>query len=240
MSNGSPTLYLFPSPLSEAPVSDVLPALNIELIARIKHFVVENVRPARRFLKACNRDINIDLLTFYELNNHTDPAEIEAMLKPMAEGADMGLISDAGCPAVADPGAILVSLAHRKGFRVMPLVGPSSILLALMASGFNGQHFAFNGYLPIDSKQRADTLRRLHYDAVRNRCTHIFIETPYRNNRMIADIIAALPPSAMLCVAADVTGPGQSVVSLPVARWKLRSFNYDKIPAIFLIYDQNA
>lgn len=222
--------------MSDAPADSVLPRRNIELQAKVKYYIVENVRTARRFLKACDRTVDIDSITFYELNGHTDPREIPSMIEPLLQGHDMGVISEAGCPAIADPGAQIVELAQRKGIEVCPLVGPSSILLALMASGFNGQSFAFVGYLPIDGAKRTAALKRLHREAVNDRRTSIFIETPYRNNRLIREIIATLPPATLLCVASDLTGPHQSVVTLPLSSWAKRTFDYDKTPSIFLLY----
>lgn len=236
MSEHRPTLYLFPSNLSEAPISDVLPPVNIQLITGVKHFIVENVRTARRFLKKCNRDIDINSLTFSVLDVNTDPAAVPAMLQPMAEGYDMGVISEAGCPAVADPGALAVAEAHRRGYAVMPLVGPSSILLSLMGSGFNGQSFTFLGYLPIHASERTAALKQMHSDIMRNNRTQIFIETPYRNNRLITDIAATLPPATRLCVATDLTGPVQRITTLSLAQWRKQQLDYDKIPAIFLLY----
>lgn len=236
MQGSHPTLYLFPSNLSEAPVGDVLPQANIGLISQVKYFIVENVRTARRFLKKCNRDINIDELTFSVLNVNTNPADIPSLLAPLEQGHDMGIISEAGCPAVADPGALAVAEAHRRGFKVMPLVGPSSILLSLMGSGFNGQSFSFIGYLPIHPQERTAALKQLHADIMRHDRTQIFIETPYRNNKLIADIIAALPPSVRLCVATDLTGPGQRIITLPLAQWRKQQLDFDKTPAIFLLY----
>ncbi|MBD5235825.1 MAG: SAM-dependent methyltransferase [Barnesiella sp.] len=236
MTERIPTLYLFPSNLSEAPINDVLPPVNIELITGVKHFIVENVRTARRFLKKCNRDIDINTLTFSVLDVNTDPAAVPAMLQPMAEGHDMGVISEAGCPAVADPGALAVAEAHRRGYKVMPLIGPSSILLSLMGSGFNGQSFTFLGYLPIHASERTAALKQMHADIMRNNRTQIFIETPYRNNRLITDIMAALPASTRLCVATDLTGPAQRITTLTLAQWRRQQLDYDKIPAIFLLY----
>ncbi len=230
------TLYLFPSTMSDAPVVNVLPAYNISLIATVKYFIVENIRTARRFLKACDRNIDIDSLTFFELNNHTNPADIPSMLAPMQQGHDIGVISEAGCPAIADPGAQVVEIAQQRGYKVEPLIGPSSIILALMASGFNGQSFAFSGYLPIEQAKRTATLKRLHQEALRDRRTAIFIETPYRNNRLIKEITDTLPPSALLCVASDITGSNQSIVTLPLAKWRTRNYNYDKTPTIFLLF----
>lgn len=236
MQGSHPTLYLFPSNLSEAPVGDVLPQANIGLISQVKYFIVENVRTARRFLKKCNRDINIDELTFSVLNVNTNPADIPSLLAPLEQGHDMGIISEAGCPAVADPGALAVAEAHRRGFKVMPLVGPSSILLSLMGSGFNGQSFSFIGYLPIHPQERTAALKQLHADIMRHDRTQIFIETPYRNNKLITDIIATLPPSVRLCVATDLTGPGQRIITLPLAQWRKQQLDFDKTPAIFLLY----
>lgn len=180
----SPALYLFPVPLdNDAPVGRSLPSWNVEPLREIRHFVVENVRSARRFLKKCDRAIDIDLIEFTVLDEHTAPEDVPAMLRPLEEGKPMGVISEAGCPAVADPGADLVAVAQRRGLKVVPLVGPSSILLALMGSGFNGQSFAFNGYLPIHQPQRGAKLKEMERRIVKERQTQIFIETPYRNNR---------------------------------------------------------
>ena len=234
----SPRLILFPVPLSQAPGSpaDVMPRRNIELLSEVRHFVVENLRSARRFLRSAIPDFPIDDCTFSELNRHTRPEDIAAMLEPMSRGFDMGVISEAGCPAVADPGADVVALAQRKGFEVVPLVGPSSILMALMASGFNGQSFAFAGYLPVDAAARASRLKEMQRRIIREGQTQIFIETPYRNNRLIASLCETLPSDMLLCVASDITGPDQSIVTLPIARWRGRKYNYDKIPTIFLLH----
>lgn len=221
--------------MGQTPPEDVLPARNTELLRGIRHFLVENVRSARRFLKACDRGIDIDSLTLTELSEHTRPEEVHAMLEPMTRGLDMGVISEAGCPAVADPGADAVAVAQERGYEVVPLVGPSSILMALMGSGFNGQSFAFRGYLPIDAGARSAAIKDMMGCARRGQ-TQIFIETPYRNNRLLATLAATLPAEARLCVASDITGPRQSIVTLPVARWRERKYDYDKIPTIFLLY----
>lgn len=231
-----PKLYLLPVPLSDNKPADVMPPRNIEVARSVKHFIVENLRSARRFLKSCDRSINIDELSFSELNEHTDPADVAAMLRPLEEGHDMAVVSEAGCPAVADPGALAVEAAHRRGFEVVPLVGPNSILLALMGSGFNGQHYAFNGYLPVDSAKRASKLkeleRRIHHDDE----TQVFIETPYRNNRLIEQLSKSLPAGMRLCVAADLTGEKQSIVVRKLGEWAKSRYDYAKIPAIFLLY----
>ncbi|MDE7152913.1 MAG: SAM-dependent methyltransferase [Muribaculaceae bacterium] len=230
-----PSLYLFPVPLADGALTDVLPERNLHLIKQLRYFIVENVRSARRFLRKCSRDIDIDSITFFTLNEQTPPAEIPPMLLPMEQGNSIGVISEAGCPAIADPGADVVAIAQRKGYDVVPLVGPSSILMSLMGSGFNGQSFAFNGYLPIEKSARAQKLRDLEKRSARENQTQIFIETPYRNNKMIADIVAALSPQTLLCVAADITGERQSIITRSVREWSKISYSYDKIPAIFLI-----
>ena len=229
-------LYLFPVPLSDNPVTEVLPAHNIELIKTVKYFIVENLRSARRFLKQCDRSIDIDSLTFFTLNEHTDASELTPMLAPLEAGNDVGIISEAGCPAVADPGADIVAIAQQRGYTVVPLVGPSSILMGVMASGFNGQSFAFNGYLPIDQGARTARLKELERRIIREHQTQIFIETPYRNNRLIAELCRSLPGNMRLCVASDITGARQSIVTLPLSKWAKREYNYDKTPTIFLLY----
>lgn len=222
--------------MGDTPVTDVLPRLNIELVRSVSHFVVENIRSARRFLKACDKAIDIDALQFTELNEHTAPEAVSAMLQPLREGHDIGVISEAGCPAVADPGADLVAIAQREGFEVVPLVGPSSIIMSLMASGFNGQSFAFCGYLPIDDARRASALKEMERRIRRERQTQIFIETPYRNNRLIDDLCKRLPGDILLCVASDISGPRQSIVTRSLAAWKSTGYHYEKIPTIFLLY----
>ncbi len=229
-------IYLFPSFLAPVEPDKVLPRENTELLKNIKYFVVEELRTARRFLKACDRSIEIDSLHFEVLNEHTAPEAVDAMLAPALAGHDMGIISEAGCPAVADPGADLVAVAQRKGIRVVPLVGPSSILMSLMASGFNGQSFAFLGYLPMDGGKRAAKLKQMQRDIAQNRQTQIFIETPYRNNRLIGELCAALPANMLLCVAADITGPAESIITQPLSAWRKADYDYAKKPAIFLLY----
>ena len=232
-------LYLIPTQLSDVELDMVLPTHNIEVVRGIKYFVVESLRSARRFLKKCDRSIDIDSLIFNELNEHTDlkdTAAIEALLEPIARGEAVGVISDAGCPAVADPGADLVAIAQRRGYKVFPLVGPSSILLSLMASGFNGQRFAFEGYLPVDGQARQARLKEMTRRIEREHQTQIFIEAPYRNNQLIADLATHMPPHMRLCVASDITGEKQSIITRTLAQWKQMRFDYHKIPTIFLLY----
>ena len=231
-----PALYLIPVTLSDGTHERVLPSHNLQVIRGIRHFVVENVRTARRFLKACDRTIDIDALTFSELNGHTRPEDVEAMLAPLAGGEAVGLMSEAGCPAVADPGADLVSIAQRRGYVVRPLVGPSSILLGLMASGFNGQRFAFEGYLPIEAGARSRRLKEMVRRIEHEDQTQIFIETPYRNDRLVEELCRVLPPSLRLCIATDLTGDGERAVMRTIAQWRKRPPQSGKVPTIYLLY----
>lgn len=231
-------LYLIPTQLSDVALDRVLPAYNVDVVRGIRHFVVESLREARRFLKKCDRSIDIDSLSFQELNEHTDlkdTAALDIMLEPIARGEAVGVISDAGCPAVADPGADLVAIAQRKGYKVIPLVGPSSILMGLMASGFNGQRFAFEGYLPVDAQARQSRLKEMTRRIEREQQTQIFIEAPYRNNQLIADLAAHLPARMRLCVASNITGENQSIITRTLAEWKQARYDYHKIPTIFLL-----
>ena len=229
-------LYLVPVQLSEGDLTTVLPAVNVAVVREIKHFIVENVRSARRFLKKCDRDINIDELTFYELNRHTDPKDIASYLAPLEAGHAMGVISEAGCPAIADPGADVVAIAQCKGLKVKPLVGPSSILMGLMGSGFNGQSFAFLGYLPIDGAARTRKFKEMEHDIMHRDQTQIFIETPYRNNALMATMVKALPAHLKLCVASDISGENESIVTRSIKEWSKATYDYGKKPTIFLLY----
>ena len=231
-----PALYLIPNLLGETPVEQVLPPYNREIILGIRHFIVEDVRTARRFLKLVDRSIDIDQLTFYMLNKHTNPDEVAGMLQPLEQGSPMGVISEAGCPAVADPGADVVAIAQRKGLQVIPLVGPSSIILAVMGSGFNGQSFAFNGYLPIEPDERIKTLKKLEQRAYTENQTQLFIETPYRNAKMMADILKACRPQTHLCIAAGLTTKDEYIRTKTVKEWGGKLPQLDKIPCIYLIY----
>lgn len=229
-----PAVYLLPVPLSEGGWEHVLPAYNVEIMRPIRHFAVENVRSARRFLRSVMRNFPIDDCTFTELSEHTSLADVDAMLGPVRRGFPLGVISEAGCPAVADPGASVVAAAQRAGIEVVPLVGPSSILMSLMGSGFDGQQFAFRGYLPVDEGARSRQLRELEKLA-RGGQTQIFIETPYRNNRLLEQMARTLAPQTPVCVASDITGPRQSIITLPAAKWRTRKYDYNRIPTIFLI-----
>lgn len=230
------TLYLIPTTLGETDLNNVLPLSNTNVIKELRHFIVENIRTARRFLKQVDKNIVIDDLHFYELNKHTDSQQIGNLLKPIYEGHSLGIISEAGCPAIADPGADVVALAQTKGIKVVPLVGPSSILLSIMASGFNGQNFAFCGYLPIDKKARTAKLKQIENRIFLENQTQIFIETPYRNNQIIKDIIENLKPNIKLCIASELTTDNEFIKTLSLSDWKKEDINLNKKTAIFLLY----
>ena len=229
-------LYLLPVTLGETPIEKVLPAYNKEIILGIKHFIVEDVRSARRFLKKVERSINIDELTFYPLNKHTSPEDISGYLKPLTEGNPMGVISEAGCPAVADPGADVVAIAQRKNLKVVPVVGPSSIILSVMGSGFNGQSFAFHGYLPIEPNERAKRIKTLEQRVYSENQTQLFIETPYRNHKMMEDIVKNCRPQTKLCIAANITCEDEFIKTKTIKEWQGKLPDLNKIPCIFLIY----
>lgn len=231
-----PALYLLPVTLGDTAIDAVLPAYNCEVIRAIRHFIVEDVRSARRFLKKVDREIDIDALTFYPLNKHTSPEAISGYLKPLLAGESMGVISEAGCPAVADPGADVVAIAQRKNLKVVPLVGPSSIILSVMASGFNGQSFAFHGYLPIEPAERAKRLKQLEQRIYNEQQTQLFIETPYRNNKMVEDILHNCRPQTRLCIAANITCEGEYIRTKTVKEWQGHTPDLSKIPCIFLLY----
>lgn len=231
-----PALYLIPVTLGETEVSRVLPSYNAEVIVQIKHFIVEEVRSARRFLKKVDRNIQIDDLAFYPMGKHASPELFASYLRPLEQGESVGVISEAGCPAVADPGADVVAIAQRKGLRVVPLVGPSSILLAVMASGFNGQSFAFNGYLPIEPGERTKRLKLLEQRVYAERQTQLFIETPYRNAKLFAEILRTCRPQTRLCVAAGLTCAEEFIRTRTVQEWKKHPLpDLSKIPAIWVI-----
>lgn len=239
-------LYLIPVTLGDTTLEQVLPAHNREVVCGIRHFVVENIRSARRFLKKVDPSINIDQLTFFELNQHTDRTHIDHYLDPLRQGSPMGIISEAGCPAVADPGADVVAIAQRRGLKVVPLVGPSSIIMSVMASGFNGQSFAFHGYLPIEDQQRAARLKQLESRVYAEDQTQLFIETPYRNQKMMQTLLQVLRPQTRICVASDITCADEQIRTRTVAEWKklIAAAHTDeallqllpRVPSIFLIY----
>ena len=229
-------LFLLPASLGSDSVSKQLPDYNKHIINEISYYIVEDVRTARRYLKQLNPDLTLDNLKFAELNEHTRDHELMDIFQPVLNGEDAGLISEAGLPCVADPGNNLVFMAHQLGIRVVPLVGPSSLMLALMASGFNGQNFTFHGYLPIDKRQREQKLKELERNAWKNDQTQIFIETPYRNMQMLESITHACRADSRLCIAANLLSTNEIIVNKAVKDWKSSKHNFNKQPAIFLMY----
>ena len=230
------TLYLLPVTLGDDRLTRVLPADVIALAQRLETFVVENEKSARRFLSLIKTVRPVRELSLLVLNEHTTDQQLPDLLAPLLAGQDVGLMSEAGCPGIADPGARLAALAHRRGIRVVPLVGPSSVLLALMASGLNGQRFTFHGYLPTGTAERIQQLKVLEKASQRQGETQIFIETPYRNQHMLEDILAHCQPETMLCVAVNVSLENESIVSRPIAAWRSAPLpDLHKQPAVFLL-----
>ena len=231
-------LYMIPCPISDSTeVYDVVPAANRDIIDSLDYFIVENVRSARRFLSKAGIKRRIDELEFVELNEHTIAgAAVEAMVRPIVQGRSAGVISEAGVPGVADPGALVVEACHRKGIRVVPLVGPSSILLALMASGLNGQSFAFNGYLPVKPPERGKAIKALERRAHAEHQSQIFIEAPYRNVKLMEQLLQVCAADSLLTVACDITSPEEYILTLPIARWREGKMpDIAKRPTIFII-----
>jgi 16S rRNA (cytidine1402-2'-O)-methyltransferase len=228
-------LYLIPTTLGESETARVIPSDVAAIVKEIKYFIVENIRTTRRYLRKLDPQLNIDELVFFELNQHTESHLMEEFLKPVIEGFDVGIISEAGCPGVADPGAEVVKLAHLKHIRVIPLVGPSSILLSLMASGMNGQNFAFIGYIPVKPIERVKAIRDIEKRSAMEKQTQIFIETPYRNTALMNDLITTLSDQTRLCVASDITLATEYIKTQTIAQWKNSIPDLNKRPTIFLI-----
>lgn len=240
MENGkSGVIYLMPTPISEEEDAvKYLPQYNLDILKEIRYFVVENTRTARRFISKCKLGMTIDSLHFVELNEHTPSVEVEAMLAPILAGENCAIMSEAGVPAIADPGAELVAAAHRQGVRVIPLVGPSSIILSLMASGMNGQSFAFNGYLPIKSDARAKRIKELARRATTEGQSQLFIEAPYRNEALVEALLTNLPATARLTIAINITAACEQIKTLTINEWRktdLSLFDLKKNNAIFVI-----
>lgn len=229
-------LYLFPTTLGDSSLSSVIPDMNIHLLAEIRYFIVEDVRTARRFIRKCLPGSVIEELTFYTLNQHTPASDVATFLQPLKEGKDVGILSEAGCPAIADPGADVVALAQQLNIRVVPLVGPSSILLALMASGFNGQSFAFNGYLPVQQTDKQKALKKYENRILHDHQSQIFIETPYRNSKTLSDMLMYCESEIKLCIAADITLSTEFIVTRTIREWKSKLPDLNKRPAIFILY----
>ena len=238
-----PALYLIPVTLGETSIEQVLPSYNHEVIMGIRHFIVENIRSARRFLRQTDREFPIDDCTFYEMGKHSDERVYSSYLQPLREGKPVGVISEAGCPAVADPGADIVGIAQREGLRVVPLVGPNSMIMAVMSSGLGGQSFAFNGYLPVEPADRAKRLKALETRAWTEGQTQLFIETPYRNQKMFQSLLTTLRPQTRLCIAAGITTADEYIRTRRISEWKKEGLtlkgaggtDLSKVPAIFLI-----
>jgi len=228
-------LYLIPTTLGESDTARVIPSEVSSIVKGISYFIVENIRTARRYLRKIDPTLNIDELQFFELNQHTDSQVTEAYLNPILEGFDVGIISEAGCPGIADPGAEVVRQAHIKHIRVIPLVGPSSILLSLMASGMNGQNFAFIGYIPVKPAERVKAIREIEKRSGVEKQTQIFIEAPYRNTQLINDLINTLNDQTRLCIACDITLDTEYIKTQTVSQWKKGVPDLNKRPAIFLI-----
>lgn len=236
MTNTFGKLYLIPTTLGDNNPLEVLPVTVKNTIEKTNVFIVENEKSARRFIKKITPHKKQSELKLYTLNKHTEASELPTFLSACSQGIDVGLLSEAGCPAIADPGADIVNIAHNENITVVPLVGPSSIIMALMASGMNGQSFAFNGYLPIDKQERKKELVRLERLSQQQNQSQLFIETPYRNNAMLEDICSCLNEYTLVCVACDITLPTEYIKTKTVKEWKKNSADFHKRPALFIIY----
>ena len=228
-------LYLIPVTIGGSPVADVIPQLPLEIIKDLKYFIVEDLRSARRYLRKAGFKADFDTVQFHLLNEHSSDLELSEILKELQAGHSMGLLSEAGVPAVADPGAKIVAQAHLHGIRVIPLAGPSSILMALMASGMNGQSFRFHGYLPVKNPQRQTSIRKIEQAAYDSRETQIFMETPYRNMSLLEDILRLCREETMLCVAADISLDTEFIRTKAVRDWKKEIPRLHKRPAVFCL-----
>lgn len=228
-------LYLIPTVISENSVARVIPEYSKEIIKSLKFFISEDIRTTRRFLKNIDKTININEILFFELNKHTKDEDISEYLNPCEKGESVGLISEAGLPCIADPGNIIVKIAHQKDIRIVPLSGPSSIFMALMSSGFNGQNFAFNGYLPIDKTERYKKIKQLEQRSKYENQTQIFMETPFRNNKLFAELLSVLNSNTYLCVAANITAEDEFIKTKKISDWKKVKYDFDKKNCIFII-----
>ena len=229
-------IYLIPTVLAEDTAPAVIPAQVAQCISGLEYFIVENARTARRYIKTMAPEKVIESLQIVVIDKNSSEAEAKKALEPVTKGKSAGIISEAGCPGVADPGAEVIKWAHRAGIKVVPLVGPSAILMALMSSGFNGQSFAFHGYLPIEKKDRVLAIRNLEKDMLQRDQTQIFMETPYRNNQLLADLLQQLNPTTQLCIAANISGTNEFIKTNAIAKWQGNLPNIHKQPAVFLIY----
>ncbi len=231
-------LYLIPTSLGESDLKTIIPGHIQAIVENTNYFIVENIRSARRYIRKLSKDKVIDDITFFELNKHTKASDISGFLQPIISGNDIGIISEAGNPGIADPGADVVSIAHRKNIPVIPLVGPSSILLALISSGLNGQNFAFNGYLPVKPQERINKIQFLENRSKAENQSQIFMETPYRNMKMLNDILNSCKKSTLLCIASDITLETEFIKTKMIADWKKQNIQINKRPTIFILQAQ--
>lgn len=226
-------LYLIPTTLGESSINNVIPSGVQNTIIELRYFIVENIKTTRRYLRAVDKTFPIDDCTFFELNKHTDVAEIDTFLNPILEGNDVGVISEAGCPGVADPGATVVDIAHKKRIKVVPFVGPNSMIMALMASGLNGQNFAFNGYLPKDKTERIKVIKSLEEKA--KFASQLFMDTPFRNMQLLEDVLTHCYKDIKLCIACDITTPAEIITTKTIAEWQKHIPNLSKRPCVFIL-----
>lgn len=226
---------MIPVTLGECDINSVIPSTQHDIIMSLSYFIVENIRTARRFLKKTDRSIDINKLHFFELNQHTDKKEIGSFLKPISEGNSIGLMSEAGCPGVADPGSDIVRIAHKRKIRVIPMVGPSSIILAMMASGMNGQNFAFNGYLPAKKEGKSTKIKQLENRIYTENQSQLFIEAPYRNIQLLNDLLTYVGNKTRLCIACDITLPTEFIKTKTIEEWKKSIPNIQKRPTLFIL-----
>jgi 16S rRNA (cytidine1402-2'-O)-methyltransferase len=228
-------LFMIPTVLDDNTAHWVISPQVQEVISHTKIFLVENPRSARRYISSLKLGINIEELHMEVLDKDTPPEQVSRLMMPLLNGADIGVISEAGCPGIADPGALAVAYAHQKGIQVVPISGPSSMFLALMGSGFSGQSFAFHGYLPIDKKERAITLKRLEQESLREKRAQLFMETPFRNNQLLADALSSLSPQTKLCIAKNLTAADELIQTKTIADWKNHPLDLHKVPTVFIL-----
>ncbi|MDI1324311.1 MAG: SAM-dependent methyltransferase [Algoriphagus sp.] len=228
-------LFLIPNVLAENTAQSVISPQVKEVIAHTKIFLVENLRTARRYISSLKLGVNLEEIHMEILDKDTLPETMSRLMQPLMNGADIGIISEAGCPGIADPGAVAVAFAHHKGIQVVPLSGPSSMFLALMGSGFSGQSFAFHGYLPIDKKDRTTAIKKLEAESLREKRAQIFMETPFRNNQLLEDLLATLNPNTKLCIAKNITGSDEMILTKTANEWKKLPLDLHKIPTVFIL-----
>ncbi len=233
--NNKGKIYLIPTTLGESEPGSVIPANVVDIIERLQYFIVENIRTARRYIRKVSLNKNIDEITFFELNKHTDIKDVASYLNPCISGNSIGVISEAGNPGIADPGANIVKIAHQKKIDVIPLVGPSSILLALISSGMNGQNFAFNGYLPIKDNERIKKIQYLEKKSKSENQSQIFMETPFRNMKMLEAVLQTCRNNTLLCIATDITLQSEFIKTKTIAEWKKQKPQLNKRPTVFVL-----